>query len=70
MNSIEGERGYPRVKPPFPAQYGLWGCPTTINNVETIANVPVILRLGWEAYSRRSEPRNTPARSWSASAAM
>ena len=32
MNSIEGERGYPRVKPPFPAQFGLWGCPTTINN--------------------------------------
>ena len=52
MNSIEGDRGYPRVKPPFPAQNGLWGCPTTINNVETIANVPVILRLGWEAYSR------------------
>ena len=52
MNSIEGDRGYPRVKPPFPAQNGLWGCPTTINNVETIANVPVILRLGWEAYSK------------------
>jgi len=40
MNSLEGKRGYPRVKPPFPAQNGLWGCPTTINNVETIANVP------------------------------
>ena len=52
MNSLEGERGYPRVKPPFPAQYGLWGCPTTINNVETIANVPVILRLGAEAYAK------------------
>jgi NADH-quinone oxidoreductase subunit F len=52
MNSLEGERGYPRVKPPFPAQFGLWGCPTTINNVETIANVPIILRLGWEAYSK------------------
>jgi NADH-quinone oxidoreductase subunit F len=52
MNSIEGERGYPRVKPPFPAQNGLWGCPTTINNVETIANVPVILNKGWEWYSR------------------
>jgi len=51
MNSIEGERGYPRVKPPFPAQNGLWGCPTTINNVETIANVPIILRLGPEAYA-------------------
>jgi NADH-quinone oxidoreductase subunit F len=52
MNSLEGQRGYPRVKPPFPAQFGLWGCPTTINNVETIANVPIILRLGAEAYSR------------------
>jgi NADH-quinone oxidoreductase subunit F len=52
MNSIEGERGYPRVKPPFPAQFGLWGCPTTINNVETIANVPLILRMGWEAYTK------------------
>ncbi len=51
MNSIEGERGYPRVKPPFPAQFGLWGCPTTINNVETIANVPLILRMGAEAYA-------------------
>lgn len=52
MNSIEGDRGYPRVKPPFPAQFGLWGCPTTINNIETLANVPVILKLGWEAYSQ------------------
>jgi len=52
MNSLEGLRGYPRVKPPFPAQNGLWGCPTTINNVETIANVPVILRIGAEAYAK------------------
>src|SRR5512135_1524268 len=52
MNSIEGQRGYPRVKPPFPAQNGLWGCPTTINNVETIANVPLILRMGWETYAK------------------
>jgi NADH-quinone oxidoreductase subunit F len=52
MNSIEGLRGYPRVKPPFPAQNGLWECPTTINNVETLSNVPIILRLGWEAYAK------------------
>jgi NADH-quinone oxidoreductase subunit F len=58
MNSLEGQRGYPRVKPPFPAQNGLWGCPTTINNVETIANVPIILRLGAEAYSRIGAPRH------------
>lgn len=58
MNSLEGDRGYPRVKPPFPAQFGLWGCPTTINNVETIANVPIILRLGWEAYSKIGHPKH------------
>jgi len=52
MNSLEGDRPYPRVKPPFPAQVGLWGMPTTINNVETIANVPPILTMGGEAYSR------------------
>ncbi len=52
MNSLEGQRGYPRVKPPFPAQNGVWGCPTTINNVETLANVPVIIDKGWEWYSK------------------
>lgn len=52
MNSIEGYRGYPRVKPPFPAQRGLWGCPTTINNVETITNVPAIIKNGWEWFSK------------------
>lgn len=51
MNSIEGKRPYPRVKPPFPAQNGLWGNPTTINNVETITNVPAIINKGWEWYS-------------------
>ena len=58
MNSLQGERGYPRFKPPFPAQNGLWGCPTTVNNVETIANVPIILRMGWEAYSRIGAPKH------------
>ncbi len=52
MNSIEGMRGYPRVRPPFPAQFGLWGCPTTINNVETMSNVPLILNSRWEWYSK------------------
>jgi NADH-quinone oxidoreductase subunit F len=51
MNSIEGIRPYPRVKPPFPAQIGLWGCPTTINNVETIANVPIIIEKGAEWFA-------------------
>jgi NADH-quinone oxidoreductase subunit F len=46
MSSIEGGRGYPRVKPPFPAQAGLWGCPSTINNVETVSCVPYIIEHG------------------------
>ncbi len=58
MNSIEGKRGYPRVKPPFPAQNGLWGCPTTINNVETITNVPKIIEKGWEWFANIGEPKH------------
>ncbi len=58
MNSIEGERGYPRVKPPFPAQNGLWGNPTTINNVETITNVPKIIENGWEWFAAIGEPKH------------
>ncbi|MGE5431835.1 MAG: NADH-quinone oxidoreductase subunit NuoF [Syntrophomonadaceae bacterium] len=58
MNSIEGKRPYPRVKPPFPAQNGLWGCPTTINNVETISNIPSIIKNGWEWFSKIGEPRH------------
>jgi NADH-quinone oxidoreductase subunit F len=50
MESLEGKRGYPRVKPPFPAQKGLWGRPTTINNIESLANVPLILNNGSEWY--------------------
>ncbi len=46
MESLEGKKGQPRNKPPFPAGFGLYGCPTTINNVETIAAVPTILRRG------------------------
>ncbi|MBP3192442.1 NADH-quinone oxidoreductase subunit NuoF [Natronogracilivirga saccharolytica] len=46
MESLEGKRGYPRVKPPFPAQKGLWGRPTTINNIETLANVPLVINNG------------------------
>lgn len=58
MNSIEGLRGYPRVKPPFPAQNGLWGNPTTINNVETITNVPAIISKGWEWFSKIGAPKH------------
>jgi NADH-quinone oxidoreductase subunit F len=52
LASIEGKRGMPRPRPPFPAQSGLHGCPTNINNVETFANVPIIIRDGGEEYAK------------------
>jgi len=52
FNSIEGKRGEPRNKPPFPVEVGLFGKPTVVNNVETLANVPLILREGGEVYAR------------------
>ena len=52
INSIQGNRGTPRPRPPYPAQQGLWGFPTLINNVETFANVPPILRKGGDWYAR------------------
>ena len=51
LQSIQGERGQPRPRPPYPAQSGLWGAPTLINNVETLAAVPVILRRGAEWFA-------------------
>ena len=51
LNSIEGQRGMPRPRPPFPAVKGLWGCPTIVNNVESLACVPYILRNGAESIS-------------------
>jgi len=50
LASIEGRRGTPRYRPPYPSESGLWGCPTSINNVETLANVPWILRNGVAAF--------------------
>lgn len=50
MESLEGKRAYPRIKPPFPAQKGVWGYPTTINNVETLACVPLIVNRGADWY--------------------
>ena len=52
LQSIEGNRGMPRPRPPFPAVKGLWGCPTVINNVETLANIPVIINKGAEWFSK------------------
>ena len=51
LESLEGKRGYPRIKPPFPAQKGLWGNPTTINNIETLANVPLVINNGADWYT-------------------
>ncbi len=59
LESIEGRKGQPRLKPPFPANVGLWGCPTTVNNVETIAVVPTILRRGGDWFAGLGRPKNT-----------
>ncbi len=52
LESLEGKRGQPRLRPPFPANAGAWGKPTVVNNVETLANVPVIMAMGSAAYAR------------------
>ncbi|HLZ67781.1 MAG TPA: NADH-quinone oxidoreductase subunit NuoF [Aliidongia sp.] len=58
LESLEGRKGQPRLKPPFPAQCGLYGCPTTVNNVETIAVVPTILRRGGNWFAGFGRPKN------------
>ena len=59
LESLEGKKGMPRMKPPFPAVAGLYGCPTTVNNVESIAVVPTILRRGAGWFARIGRPRNS-----------
>ena len=59
LASIEGRRGIPRLRPPFPTERGLWGAPTMINNVETLANIPTIIRKGAEWYSSIGTEGNT-----------
>lgn len=59
IESLEGKKGQPRMKPPFPANVGAWGCPTTVNNVESIAVVPEILRRGPEWFAALGRPNNT-----------
>jgi NADH-quinone oxidoreductase subunit F len=58
LESIEGKKGQPRFKPPFPATFGLYGRPTTINNTETFAAVPYILKMGGEQYLNLGKPNN------------
>lgn len=56
LESLEGKKGFPRLKPPFPANCGLYGCPTTVNNVESIAVVPTILRRGSGWFAKLGVP--------------
>lgn len=59
LESLEGKRGYPRIKPPFPAEKGLWGMPTLVNNVETLASLPGIVEYG-SSWFRSSGTERTP----------
>ncbi len=59
LESLEGKKGMPRMKPPFPAAVGLYGCPTTVNNVESIAVAPTIMRRGAAWFSAIGRPKNT-----------
>ncbi|MCC7259710.1 MAG: NADH-quinone oxidoreductase subunit NuoF, partial [Alphaproteobacteria bacterium] len=59
IESLEGKKGQPRLKPPFPAGAGLYGCPTTVNNVESIAVVPTILRRGAPWFAKLGRENNT-----------
>ncbi|HRB19536.1 MAG TPA: NADH-quinone oxidoreductase subunit NuoF, partial [Chitinophagales bacterium] len=67
LESLEGKRGNPRIKPPFPAVAGLWGCPTVVNNVETIAAVVPIINDGGEAYAKIGVGKSTGTKLISAS---
>jgi NADH-quinone oxidoreductase subunit F len=67
LESLEGKKGQPRFKPPFPASYGLYGKPTTINNTETFAAVPWIIRNGGQAYLEVGKPNNGGTKIYSVS---
>jgi NADH-quinone oxidoreductase subunit F len=67
LESLEGKKGYPRLKPPFPAVVGLFGCPTVINNVETLSYLPFILKQGGEWFAALGTERNGGMRLFSVS---
>jgi NADH-quinone oxidoreductase subunit F len=67
IESLEGKKGMPRLKPPFPAAVGLYGCPTTVNNVESIAVAPTILRRGAAWFSALGRPKNAGTKLFSIS---
>ena len=67
LESLEGKKGQPRFKPPFPASYGLYGKPTIINNTETLASIPWILRFGGQAFLELGKPNNGGTKMFSVS---
>ncbi|RFF32625.1 NADH-quinone oxidoreductase subunit NuoF [Wenzhouxiangella sediminis] len=67
MESVEGKKGQPRFKPPFPANFGVYGRPTTINNTETLASVPAIMRNGGEWFLELGKPNNGGSKIFSVS---
>jgi NADH-quinone oxidoreductase subunit F len=67
LNSLEGLRGHPRMKPPFPAIAGLYSCPTVVNNVETLCAVPLIIEMGGEAYQKLGTEKSGGTKLWSVS---
>ena len=70
LASIQGQRGTPRPRPPYPAQAGLWGAPTLINNVETLATLPVILAMGADAYAAIGSPTSPGTKVFALSGAV
>jgi len=70
LESLEGKRGHPRVKPPFPASVGLFQCPTVINNVETLANIPSIIEHGAQWFLDQGLPRDGGTRMFGVSGAV
>ncbi|HEU5459210.1 MAG TPA: NADH-ubiquinone oxidoreductase-F iron-sulfur binding region domain-containing protein, partial [Pyrinomonadaceae bacterium] len=67
LSSLEGLRGHPRMKPPFPAVSGLYACPTVVNNVETLTAVPDIINMGGEAYQKLGTEKSGGTKLWSVS---
>jgi NADH-quinone oxidoreductase subunit F len=67
LNSLEGLRGHPRMKPPFPAIAGLYGCPTVVNNVETLTAVPDIIKMGGAAWQKLGTEKSGGTKLWSVS---
>src|SRR5205814_2781335 len=65
LESLEGKRGYPRIKPPFPAIKGLYGKPTVVNNVETLAAVPWIVKNGGAAHAAIGRPKSAGTKMFS-----